>query len=283
MIIHYAGTSVQGSKHAINTDQFVLCLGSTPVLKSGSAIQIGELKQSGLLLSVCNGIYEGKDGLKCAESSMNEILSLLEGVEDYHMYRSADGTSRLGEGMKRIHELLLQLTETREDHLQMMACASALWFCQDCAVYSQVGNTRIYRFKDSVLELLTEDHTEAWELVKQGKVTLDKIHTFPGHRVLTQVLGGKGKQKPLVEIKTTKIEDNDVFLLCTRGLVDGISDKKMEELLIRASDGNGVVDMNVLNQIMDHNRNEDNATAVLCQVFPDQSVWTNIIRSLDHS
>lgn len=180
MIIHYAVASVQGKDYEVNTDQFILCLGSNPILKGGSMNETGELKQSGLLLSVCNGVHEGSVGLECAESSMNEFLSLLEGVDDYHAFRSDDGKNRLGEGMKRINELLLQLTETRDDKLQMMACASAMWFCQDSAVFSQVGNTRIYRFEDSVLELLTEDHTEAWELVKQGKVTPDKVHTYPG-------------------------------------------------------------------------------------------------------
>lgn len=103
--------------------------------------------------------------------------------------------------------------------------------------------------------------------------------------MLTQVLGGKNNQKPAIEIKSVKIENKDVYLLCTAGLVDGISDKKMEEMMVSATDSDGIIDKNLLNQIMDfsmENSGKRNSTAVLCQVFPDQSLWTSMIRSIDH-
>ena len=283
MIIHYAVASVQGSDHEVNTDQFILCLGDRPILKGGSMKEHGKLKQSGLLFSVGNGVHAGAVGLECAESSMNEFQTLLEGVDDYQSFRLADGKSRLDEGMRRVHELLLQLTETKEDGVQMMACVAAMWFCQDYAVFSQVGNTRIYQFEDRVLELLSEDNTEAWELVKAGKISPDKVHTYPGQKVLTQVMGGKGKQKPVIEIKSVKIEPNDVYLMCTAGLIEGISHQEMEEMMLGAVDSKGVIDSSIAERIVEFStkaNGKNNATAVICQVFPDQSMWTSMIRNL---
>ena len=284
MIIHYAVASTQGSGHDVNTDRFILCLGSRVILKGGSVIEQGELKQSGLLFSVGNGIHEGAVGQECAESSMDEFKTLSEGVEDYQSFRLADGKSRLDEGMRRVHELLLQLTETREDGVQMMASIAAMWFCQDYAVFSQIGNTRIYQFEGRMLELLTEDHTEAWELVKAGKISPDKVHTYPGQKVLTEVMGGKGKQKPKIEIKSVKIEPNDVYLVCTAGLIEGVSDQEMEEMLLGAVDSKGVINPSVVERIVEFStkaNGKNNATAVLCQVFPDQSMWTSMIRNLE--
>lgn len=283
MIIEYAVASVRGSDSETNTDQYILCQGTEVILKGGMGRKKGTHTQSGLLLSLCDGI-DGKEGLACAQSSMNEFVSLLEGINDVHSFHQSDGVSRLGDGMRRIHELLLQLTEIRDDDLNMIACISAVWFCRDSAVYSHVGNTRIYRFVDSVLELLTEDHTEAWSLVKEGKITPEKVNSYPGHKILTQVLGGKAKQKPEFEIHSQKIERNDTFLICTNGLTDGITDREIESMLTNAIASDGRLNMDVLDEIMDQsvkNGGNDHSTAILCQVFPDESLWTAIIRSLD--
>ena len=283
MIIHYAVASVQGSTHEINTDHFLLCLGPKTVLKGGTEKQTGELKQCGAFFALGNGVHDGQTGSECSESAMGEFQTLLEGLEDHQVFRVPDAKNLLDEGMRRVHELLLQLTETRDDGVQMMASAASMWFCQDYAVYSQVGNARIYRFAERVLELLTEDNTEAWELVKEGKATPDKLQKYPGHRVLTQVLGGKGKQKPVIDIKSLRIENHDAFLLCTSGLTDGVSDQEMEEMLLSATDSDGAVDTGVAERILEFSskaHGKNNATVILCQVFPEQSLWTDMIRNL---
>ena len=283
MIIHYAVASVQGLVHYVHTDQFLICLGSKPLTKGGVARRTGQIRQSGALLAVCNGLLDGEYGQECAEVSLSEMETLLEGVEDYQNYSLSDGMRMLDEGMRRVHELLIQFSETREDGVQMMSTLAAIWFCKEYAVFSQVGNARIYRLSEQSLQLLTEDNTEAWALVKEGKISPDKLSKYPGHRVITQKLGGKGKHKPAIEVKSEKIEDNDVFLLCTAGLTDGISDAKIEEMLIGAMDSQGVMDMGIGNCILDFSAKAEgkhNSTLMLCQVFPDQSIWTDIIRNL---
>jgi serine/threonine protein phosphatase PrpC len=285
MVTQYAVAFSKGKNSTVNIDQGLICRGAQ-VIFSGALNELdkpGSVSNEGVFLGLANGAIPGEAGKECASGMVNELMETFKGVEDPGSYRIGDAMQKLEQGLKRVHELLLQLTETREDDTQMIGCLAGAWVTASEIIYTSVGNTRIYRFSDGVLQLMTEDDTEVWELVNAGKINPDQVHTYPGHKVFTQVLGGVKKQKPRFKLDSQKVEAGDVFLLCSAGLSQGIKDQTLEKMLNGALNAEGIVDSAIVDRIVEQaaERNElEDCSLVLFQMFPKRSRWTTMIDKL---
>ena len=90
------------------------------------------------------------------------------------------------------------------------------------------GDSRLYRFRNHQLVQLTTDHSLS-NLVGDEKRT----------NVITNCIGGGSKSSFIDMVTMTNdIMSDDVYLLCTDGLTDMLSDKAISELLEGRADAN---------------------------------------------
>jgi len=95
-----------------------------------------------------------------------------------------------------------------------------------------VGDTRIYRVRRGVAELLTKDHTIGGQLSEfaRGQQAADlKSRTNPLAHVLTRVIGVD--EKVSGDWRKVDIEEGDVFLVCSDGVHDVVADSLIGEIL----------------------------------------------------
>jgi PPM family protein phosphatase len=94
-------------------------------------------------------------------------------------------------------------------------------------ILAHVGDSRIYRFREGKLELLTKDHSLLRELVDLGQIEESQMKDFHYKNIITRAIG----TEPFVEaaIEKTGILPSDVYLLCTDGLSDLVSIEEMEK------------------------------------------------------
>ncbi len=97
------------------------------------------------------------------------------------------------------------------------------------AVIAHVGDSRIYRIQDEVMEQLTKDHSRVQELIDQDKISVEEAERYPLKNVITRALGGAENVK--VDTASFPLGKNDVFLLCTDGLSGVLSDQEILELV----------------------------------------------------
>lgn len=100
-------------------------------------------------------------------------------------------------------------------------------------ICGHVGDSRIYRFRKNQWELLTTDHSMAQLLVKMGNLELDQVRSCPDRNALLQSLGD-ANCKPEVS-KAEAIHDQDVFLLCSDGWWDYLTEQDMLDQLKQLS------------------------------------------------
>ncbi len=86
---------------------------------------------------------------------------------------------------------------------------------------AHVGDTRIFRLRDDVIELLTNDHTQARELVRMRVIKPEQVLTHPGRHLLTRSIGGDLMVR--VDERSSPPEVGDAYLLCTDGLWGSIT------------------------------------------------------------
>lgn len=92
-----------------------------------------------------------------------------------------------------------------------------------------VGDSRAYLYSQGRLSQLTSDHTFAQELVEAGSLTREQAQTHRARHVLTRVLGAHEPVEP--DTFDVALADGDQMLLCSDGLVNEVSDRRIEEVL----------------------------------------------------
>ncbi len=88
-----------------------------------------------------------------------------------------------------------------------------------------VGDSRAYLIRGGHLDQLTEDHSLVAELTRAGKLSEEEAESHPQRSVITRAVG----TDPDVDVDTFVVEaqPNDLFLLCSDGLTDMVSDEEI--------------------------------------------------------
>ncbi|MGA2091116.1 MAG: protein phosphatase 2C domain-containing protein [Endomicrobiales bacterium] len=92
-----------------------------------------------------------------------------------------------------------------------------------------VGDSRIYRFRDGCLELLTKDHSKINELIDEGKMQSDEVHTAEIQSMITRALGTASTVK--IDYRKIAVRPYDCFILCSDGLNGEIDDYAISEII----------------------------------------------------
>ena len=128
-------------------------------------------------------------------------------------------------------------------------------------VLGHVGDSRAYRVRNHELEQLTDDHSLVGELTRSGKLSREEAETHPQRSVITRAVGTEPDVD--VDVETIPFEPGDVYLLCSDGLTDMVSDGEILALV----DGSSGLDeaARALVAAANHGGGEDNITVVLFQ------------------
>ena len=97
------------------------------------------------------------------------------------------------------------------------------------AIIGHVGDSRIYRYRNGILDQLSRDHSLVQEQVRIGKLTREQARTHPTRHILSRVVGGRQFIKP--DIFEVELQVGDLFLLCSDGIYGMIEDSEIEKNL----------------------------------------------------
>lgn len=88
-----------------------------------------------------------------------------------------------------------------------------------------VGDSRVYRIRESEIIRLTEDHSFVAELMKEGLISADEASHHPKRNSITRALGFQEDFFPDIFIE--RIIEGDIYIFCTDGLYEGIDDQEI--------------------------------------------------------
>ncbi len=131
----------------------------------------------------------------------------------------------------------------------------ALWI-------AQLGDSRVYRFRDDLLELLTVDHTMAWLGVAHGLYALDSPQARAARYNLTRYVGHAVRPEP--DVLSIVPAPGDVYLLCSDGIAEQVPYQRIREILRLHVDPPAMVERMLA--AADVAGGQDNATAIVLRV-----------------
>ena len=126
----------------------------------------------------------------------------------------------------------------------------------------QVGDSRAYRLRDGLLELLTTDHTVAWIGLLHGWFAAGSEEARTARYRLTRYLGHPGDPEP--DVLNVTLHPGDVYLLCTDGVGDQLGYERLMQLLGTNPDPAAAAAFILADTLTEGGA--DNATAVVIRV-----------------
>ena len=133
---------------------------------------------------------------------------------------------------EQIHRALTFVGSSDEEVHGMQATLSLTWFRPGWMYFAHIGDGRIYYLPASGKEIkqLTHDDTHVGWLYRTGQITERQAREHPRRTALQKALGG-GNQFIEPQVGAVAYEPGDLFLLCTDGLIDGLFDSQIYDLL----------------------------------------------------
>ena len=104
--------------------------------------------------------------------------------------------------------------------------ATVLVFMDDSVQIANVGDTRLYRMRDDVVELLTKDHSQAAELLRMKVIKPHQARNHPGRHLLTRSVGADLTLR--VESVARAVYPGDCYAVCTDGCWSGLEQEDLE-------------------------------------------------------
>src|ERR1700709_260787 len=94
---------------------------------------------------------------------------------------------------------------------------------------AHVGDSRAYRLRGQEFTRLTEDHSLVEEMRRRGQLTAQEADEHPQRSIITRALGPE--PDVLVDPRSWRGAEGDVFLLCSDGLTSMIAETRVADIM----------------------------------------------------
>jgi len=124
-------------------------------------------------------------------------------------------------------------------------------------VWFHVGDSRLYRYRDNTLTQLTADHSAYTEWKRKGSIGQE-----PAKNIVTRAVGPKEGVIP--DINWEECQKDDLYILCSDGLNDMVTDDKIASIITAGSDVDDIT-VSLLNNALDAG-GKDNTSVIVCKI-----------------
>jgi protein phosphatase len=223
-------------------------------------------KKRGTLTIVADGMGGHSSGEVASEMAI-ELISRF-----YYEEESSASDQALKKAIEHASHEIYKTSVTDEKYFGMGTTVVALVLLNDTAFVAHVGDSRLYRLRERQMELLTIDHSQVMEMVKQGIISFDEAHTHEDKNIILRAVG----TQPKVEAEVSEpfpIQIGDEFLLCSDGLSDMVEDKEIHNVWVRADDIHSASEQ--LIELAKARGGHDNITVGIVRVSASKEVETS--------
>jgi PPM family protein phosphatase len=206
-------------------------------------------------------IADGMGGAQAGEvASRLATAALTESGSD------ADGEQRIVDLIQEANRRVYDRSSTDPNTSGMGTTITVALVEAEHVAFGHVGDSRAYLIRNARMEQLTEDHSLVNELLKTGKLSQEEAEAHPQRSVITRALG----TDPDVDVDTFRVtaQTGDLFLLCSDGLTDMVSETSILEVVERnRSDINNA--LKALVKAANRGGGQDNITVVAFEIAAD--------------
>lgn len=215
----YAAISDIGPQYEINDDRILI---GNSIINSGE--YSGETSEELMVLAVADGV----GGLQLGYEAAEETLKVFSSINQPEM-----GRIQIRNAVESANRTVLQ----KQRELNMLdglrTTLAALYINANTAYVINAGDSRVYRFRNDEIELLSKDHSVVQNLIDTGEITEDQAYLHPKRNVITKCIGDEEKVNARIIDFSDDVNSGDIYMLCSDGISDCMRNEEMKQILIR--------------------------------------------------
>ncbi len=185
----------------------------------------------------------------------------------------------VGEHAVRANNAIYQASQSQSQYAGMgTTLVTALWH-DNKMVVGHIGDSRLYRLRNSKLEQVTKDHSLLQEQIDSGLITKEQARHSQNKNLVTRAVGIDPDVE--AEVHSYDVQPGDIYLLCSDGLNDMVRDEDMQ-LTLSSLQANLPLAAERLVQQANDNGGRDNVSVILVRVqksFPAGSGLVGKLKS----
>lgn len=150
-------------------------------------------------------------------------------------------------------------------------------FTDNKLIVGHIGDSRLYRLRDKLLTQLTEDHSLIQEQINSGEITEEQAKESNNKNLVTRALGIDAEVE--LELHEHDVQVNDVYLLCSDGLTDMVTDDEIRIILLEAGTNTERASVNLI-RFANKQGGNDNVSVVIAYVKKEFSSRRRWVKAL---
>lgn len=266
----YSVTNI-GCIREINQDSFYLP-NYFPTFEKISSMKDNSLKYNYINNSsnfYSFAVFDGMGGMNAGEKASGLAAELFD-----KYIQEMDEVKDIEDCIKKIQKFtatanldIYKYSKTSFDLKGMGTTFVGLCFVEDLAVVLNAGDSRCYLISSNDIEQLSEDHTRAAELMRNGFSEEDATRNGASH-ILQRFLGLDPEYGTMVSHVSREVycKKGDKFLLCSDGLYGMVSNNRIFEIVTNNTSSDAA---NLLVEEAKKAGGNDNITVIIVEVSND--------------
>ena len=265
-LLKWSGCTDRGKVRPNNEDAFLaMRFDATEVNRLGKSGDASNAKTD-FAFAVSDGMGGALAGEYASRIAIEKITTMLpRSFKQSATGFVTDYDDVLAELFGEVHKALVYLGSSYEECEGMEATLTLCWFTPGWMHFGHIGDSRLYYLpaREDKIKQLTHDDTHVGWLFRNGKINEREARTHPRRSVLQKALGGSN-QFVDPQLGAVGYESGDKFLLCTDGLVEGLYDHHVVDILRAGDSSVNSADQLVKESVEKSGR--DNTTALVIEV-----------------
>lgn len=205
MHIRYGSQSDQGRIRTSNEDSFI----------------VNGRNKLFLVADGMGGHAAGEVASRIASTTLQELLA--------NTGSQGDSAEALRSAAQAANSRIYEAQRQNPEYQGMGSTLTALMVRGSKYYVAHVGDSRAYLLRDGTLDQLTRDHSVVWHLFESGVLRKEDLSKHPQKNLIIRSIGPHPQVE--VDIESGEAHERDVFLLCSDGLTDVLTDQAIHRIL----------------------------------------------------
>lgn len=186
---------------------------------------------------VCDGVGGNAGGEVASSFVCTRLSELISG------HQGDLGVPSLVEYITKTQSGLVEFAMEYPELTGMATTLTLLCMRDDGAWCVHIGDSRIYHIRGGSILYKSADHSYVGQLLRAGLLSEEEARNHPKKNVITRAVTSYSTDKPEAEIRLiTDLMKGDYLLLCTDGVVEGVSDEELLHTLGRNIENSQKID-----------------------------------------
>ncbi len=170
----------------------------------------------------------------------------------------------LREQILKANTSIYQAAQSQPQYAGMGTTLVVCLFYDNRVMVAHIGDSRLYRLRGEDFTQITRDHSLLQEQIDSGLISVEQAKFAQHKNLVTRALGIDPAVEP--EIHEYRAEPGDIYLLCSDGLCDMVSDEDIG-MTVQALGANLNLAAQQLVQMANDNGGRDNVSVILVRVL----------------